>query len=225
MNELENEEIKFNNICEEWLAFKKNKVKQSTYLNYKFIINKHLQSNFGDKTLEYFKSYDLNEFIDNLKQSLVNKTIRDIISVLKSILRYSERKYDMDFKLDLVSCPMIYPREIEVFTEREKQKLEKYLLSSKNLKDIGVLISLFSGLRIGEVCSLKWSNIDLESKFIYVKHTMQRVYIGKSITEVIVTEPKTKKSIRKIPISKILYNKLKELSSNYSKAAYVLTRR
>lgn len=131
----------------------------------------------------------------------------------------------MDFKLDLVSCPMIYPREIEVFTEREKQKLEKYLLSSKNLKDIGVLISLFSGLRIGEVCSLKWSNIDLESKFIYVKHTMQRVYIGKSITEVIVTEPKTKKSIRKIPISKILYNKLKELSSNYSKAAYVLTRR
>ena len=54
---------------------------------------------------------------------------------------------------------------------------------------------------------------------------MQRVYIGKSITEVIVTEPKTKKSIRKIPISKILYNKLKELSSNYSKAAYVLTRR
>ena len=112
MNELENEKIKFNTICKEWLAFKKIKVKQSTYLNYKFIINKHLQSIFGDKTLEYFKSYDLNEYIDNLKQSLVNKTIRDIISVLKSILRYTERKYDMDFKLDLVSCPMIYPREI-----------------------------------------------------------------------------------------------------------------
>lgn len=101
MNELENEKIKVNTICAEWLAFKKNIVKQSTYLNYKFIINKHLQSNFGDKTLEYFKSYDLNEFIDNLKQCLVNKTIQDIISVLKSILRYAERKYDMDFKLKI----------------------------------------------------------------------------------------------------------------------------
>lgn len=225
MNELKNEEIKFNTICEEWLAFKKNKVKQSTYLNYKFIINKHLQSNFGDKTLEYFKSYDLNEYIDNLKQSLVNKTIRDIISVLKSILRYSERKYDMDFKLDLVSCPMIYPREIEVFNEKEKQKLEKYLLASENLKDLGILISLFSGLRIGEVCSLKWSNIDLESKLIYVNHTMQRIYISKNKTKVIVTEPKTKKSIRKIPISKTLYNKLKQIGSNHSKDDYILTRR
>ena len=83
MNELKNEEFKFNDVCEEWLAFKKNKVKQSTYLNYKFIINKHLKSCFENKTLLYFKNYDLNEFIDNLKESLVNKTIRDIISVLK----------------------------------------------------------------------------------------------------------------------------------------------
>lgn len=225
MNELKNEEIKFNDVCEEWLAFKKNKVKQSTYLNYKFIINKHLKSCFEDKILLYFKDYDLNEFIDNLKESLVNKTIRDIISVLKSILRYAERKYDMDFKLDLVSCPMIYQKEIEVFNEKEKQKLEKYLLASNDLKNVGVLISLFSGLRIGEVCALKWSNIDLESKLIYVNHTMQRVYIDKNKTKVIVTEPKTKKSIRKIPISKTLYDKLKKLSVDYSKDAYVLTRR
>lgn len=225
MSKLKKKEIKFNTICEEWLAFKKNKVKESTYLNYKFMINKHLKNDFGDSTLSYFKSYNLNEYIDNLKQSLVNKTIRDIISILKSILRYAERKYDMDFKLDLVSCPMVYPREIKVFNEKEKQKLEKYLLASKNLKDIGILISLFSGLRIGEICSLKWSNIDLESKLIYVNHTIQRIYISKNETKVIVTEPKTKKSIRKIPISKTLYNKLKQVSSNYSNDDYVLTRK
>ena len=68
MNELENEEIKFNTICKEWLAFKKNKVKQSTYLNYKFIINKHLQSNFGDKTLEYFK-------LETLQPLMINGTV------------------------------------------------------------------------------------------------------------------------------------------------------
>lgn len=225
MNELKNEEIEFKNVCEEWLYFKKNKVKESSYLNYKFIIDKHLKNNFRDKKINYFKEYDFNKYVDKLKENLANKTIRDIISVFKSILRYAERKYNMDFKLDLITCPTIYQKEIEVFSDKEKLKLEKYLLASKELKNVGILISLYSGLRIGEICSLKWSNIDFESKLIYVNHTMQRVYMGKKKTKVIITEPKTKKSIRKIPIAKTLYNKLKEISTNYSEDVYILTRR
>lgn len=225
MNELKNEEIEFNTICREWLYFKKNKVKESTYLNYKFIINKHLKNDFRNKQINYFKEYDLNKYIDKLKKKLANKTIIDLISVFKSILRYTERKYNMDFKLDLISCPTIYQKEIEVFSDKEKSKLEKYLLENQELKNIGILISLYSGLRIGEICSLKWSNIDFDSKLIYVNHTMQRVYIEKNKTQVIITEPKTKKSIRKIPIAKTLYNKLKEISINYSKDDYILTRK
>lgn len=225
MNELKNEEIEFNTICEEWLYFKKNKVKESSYLNYKFIIDKHLKNNFSNKQIKYFREYDLNKYVDILKKKLSNKTIRDIISVFKSILRYAERKYNMDFKLDLISCPTIYQKEIEVFSEKEKLKLEKYLLAKQELKNIGILISLYSGLRIGEICSLKWSNIDFESKLIYVNHTMQRVYMEKKKTQVIITEPKTKKSTRKIPIAKTLYNKLKEISTNYSKDDYILTRK
>ncbi len=225
MNELKNEEIEFNTICREWLYFKKNKVKESTYLNYKFIINKHLKKDFRNKQINYFKEYDLNKYIDKLKKKLANKTIIDIISVFKSILRYTERKYNMDFKLDLISCPTIYQKEIEVFSDKEKSKLEKYLLENQELKNIGILISLYSGLRIGEICSLKWSNIDFDSKLIYVNHTMQRVYIEKNKTQVIITEPKTKKSMRKIPIAKTLYNKLKEISINYSKDDYILTRK
>lgn len=225
MNELRNEEIEFNTVCEEWLYFKKNKVKESSYLNYKFIIDKHLKNDFSNKQISYFKEYDLNKYIDKLKEQLANKTIRDIISVFKSILRYTERKYNMDFKLDLISCPTIYQKEIEVFSDKEKLKLEKYLLASQELKNIGILISLYSGLRIGEICSLKWSNIDFDSKLIYVNHTMQRVYIEKNKTQVIITEPKTKKSVRKIPIAKTLYNKLKEISVNYSKDDYILTRK
>lgn len=167
MNELKNEDIEFNTVCEEWLYFKKNKVKESSYLNYKFIIDKHLKNDFSNKQISYFKEYDLNKYIDKLKEKL----------------------------------------------------------ASQELKNIGILISLYSGLRIGEICSLKWSNIDFESKLIYVNHTMQRVYIEKDKTQVIITEPKTKKSIRKIPIAKTLYNKLKEISVNYSKDDYILTRK
>ncbi len=111
---------------------------------------KQLQILYGDKDNNFNKEYDLNKYIDKLKEKLANKTIINIISVFKSILRYAERKYNIDFKLDLISCPTIYQKEIEVFSNKEKSKLEKYLLANQELKNIGILISLYSGLRIGE---------------------------------------------------------------------------
>lgn len=104
-----------------------------------------------------------------------------------------------------------------------RKKIEDYCIKSEDLRDLGILLSLYAGLRIGEVCALKWENIDFENKLIDVTHTLQRVYVGKRDTKVIYTTPKTPKSIRKIPLSKLLYNRLKEVSKKYSKEAFVLT--
>ena len=73
---------------------------------------------------------------------------------------------------------------------------------------MGVLISLYSELRIGEVCGLKWEGIDFENKLIEIKRTVQRVCFGRKKTKVIVTVPKTRKKKKKIPISKVLLKKL-----------------
>lgn len=225
MQELNVEKITFNEVVDDWLSFKKNMVKESTFLNYTFIINKRLRPELGEKTLEDFQNYNINAYINSLKDSLVNKTIRDILAVLKSILRYAERKYDKDFKLDLISAPLSSQREIEVFDEKEKSKLEKYLLKTQEIKYLGVLISLYAGLRIGEVCALKWSDIDFDEKLIHVSHTLQRVYVGNHNTKVIFTLPKTKKSIRRIPISRVLFDKLKEFSKGYQKNTFILSRK
>lgn len=215
-------QMKFKEIATEWLLFKKTKIKESTYLNYKYIVENRF-SELREKTLEELKHYNFNTFIEKLMATLSNKTVKDVVSVLKGILRYSEMKYDVNLKLGLISSPSIYKKEIEIFNDKERKKIEDHCIKSEDLRDLGILLSLYAGLRIGEVCALKWENIDFENKLIDVTHTLQRVYVGRRDTKVIYTTPKTPKSIRKIPLSKLLYNRLKEVSKKYPKEAFVLT--
>lgn len=215
-------QMKFEEIATEWLLLKKTKIKESTYLNYKYIVENRF-SELREKTLEELKHYNFNTFIEKLMATLSNKTVKDVVSVLKGILRYSEMKYDVNLKLGLISSPSIYKKEIEIFNDKERKKIEDHCIKSEDLRDLGILLSLYAGLRIGEVCALKWENIDFENKLIDVTHTLQRVYVGRRDTKVIYTTPKTPKSIRKIPLSKLLYNRLKEVSKKYPKEAFVLT--
>lgn len=223
MPQNEMEKITFNQLTKQWLQFKKAKIKESTYLNYKFIINTKFTKKLGEKTLGELLNYDFNMFIEDLMKVLSRKTVKDIICVLKGILRYAEMKYEVNFKLGLISSPSLYKKEIEIFDEKDRKKIEKYCIESNDIKCLGILISLYTGLRIGEVCALKWKNIDFENKYICVTNTIQRVYIGKKDTKVIYTSPKTHKSTRKIPISNILYNQLKKLSKEFEKDAFILS--
>ena len=223
-NEVKNS-ILFEQVCEEWLSYKKPRIKESTYSNYRFSIDRFLKTNFYGKTLDFFVNYNFNQFIEKLQIQLANKTIRKIGVILKSILRYAERKYDYDFKLDLITLPSVDPKEISIFTDKERLKLERHLNKSQDVKELGILISLYAGLRIGEACALKWSDIDFENKLINITHTLQRVYVDKDNTKVVITNPKTKQSVRKIPIAKALFEKLKETKKYYENDDYILTGR
>ena len=143
-------------VCDDWLAYKKPIIKESTYLNYAFTIKERFEKDFENKTIDYFFHYDLNHYIELLQEKLSNKTIREHITIFKSILKYAERKYDFDFKLDLVSLPKADSKQLEIFSDNEVKKIENYIINSKDFKNLGVLISLYSGLRIGEVCALRW---------------------------------------------------------------------
>lgn len=215
--------VKFKKLTDNWLLYKKHKIKESTYLNYNYIINTYLNKKFGKKRLSYFLNYDMNQFIDYLEKDLSNKTVRDIILVLKSILKFAERKYGANFKLDLITMPTAHKNELQIFNEKEVKKIEKECISSQDIRTIGVLISVYTGMRIGEVCALKWENIDFGKKLINVTKTLQRVYVEKNKTKVIITPPKTKTSERKIPIPSILYDELKIKSASYTKSSYVVT--
>ena len=218
-----NLKIKLYELFDEWLNYKRTKVKESTYFNYSFVVNECLKKYFKNVDLDDIENSSFYRIIEELKENISRKTLRDRISILKSILRYAERKYDMDFKIDLIDMPVIYNKEIEVLTEREKNRITNYLLNTNNIREVGILISLYTGLRIGEVCALKWKNIDFNKKILDVEKTVQRIYMGEKKTKVVFSEPKTIKSIRKVPIAETLLKKLREIKCDYSENSFILT--
>ena len=216
-------DITFSDIVDSWLMSKYNSVKESTYFNYKYIIKKYLYPKLRHKTLKQLLKYDFNVLINNSK-SLNKTSLKKIITILKSILKFAERKYDVDFKIDLIKVVNKDVPEIKIFTTREKKKLINYCYNSENLKEIGILISLYTGLRIGELCALKWKDIDLSKDILTVNYTLQRISTDDG-TKILFGKPKTRSSIRQIPINKTLHNILYKIYTLnvYDKESYFLT--
>ena len=217
--------VTFKTIAEDFLIFKKRQIKQSTYYNYTYKIQKYLLPAFENLSLEEILEYDFNRFSELLLETtqISNKFLKDILLVLKSILKCAEKKYDVKMKLDLINLPRVRTHSLKVFSESDKRKIKAYCMNSENTKDIGIALCLYTGMRIGEICALKWEDIDLNKRIIYVRHTLQRIYIDKKNTKIIIDAPKSEKSIRNIPMSNMIYTKLKSMRENFSKDDFFLT--
>ena len=220
----EGDNLTFDAITTKWLEHKKILIKESTYSNYVYSINKYLLPTFKDMKLKKLQNYNFNEYIEMLMESLSSKTIRDIICVLKSILCFAEDEYNYNFKKHKIICPKIDKDNLVVLSKREKTRLENYCLKENTLRSIGIVICLNTGIRVGEICALKWKNIDLEKNELHIKHTLQRIYDkDQKKTKIIIDKPKTRNSVRNIPISNKLHEILKELRKEYKDDDFFLT--
>ena len=218
----EDNKIKFENVAYEWLECKRNCIKESTYFNYMFIIDKYLKDRYANKEIEELR--DFNNLVQELSQNLSSKTVRDIVNVLKSILKYYESEYGVNLNYSKTNVPKLEKEYIKILSDKEKQRIEKYCMKENSLKSLGIILCLNTGLRVGEICALKWENIDLEGKNLYVKKTLQRVYDRKNkISNVIIGRPKTENSVRCIPINKKLYEILKSVKGKYKNEDFFLT--
>ena len=213
-----------NAIIEEWLQFKKITLKESTYYRYVYQINQYILPHFKNMKMKELEKYDLNKFVADLQKKLKASTLKCVMTLLKSILNYSMKKYGYRFNFDFIVTPKVHKEEFKVLNAKEKARLEKHCLKINTLKTLGIVICLNTGLRIGEICALKWDCIDLEKRQIKVKQTIQRVYnkIDKK-TSIVIDTPKSDSSIRSIPLSTKLYNILKPLKKKYQKNSYFLS--
>ncbi len=219
--------ITFEQLCDEWLNEKSIKDKQSTISIYRGIINKHLLPYFKSKNLIEIKTTDINQFIKSksTETELRPKTIQDITAVLIQILKYAERQnYINPISYD-ITRPKIVKKELEILTLQEQTILTSKIKKNIQCENIGILLSLFTGLRLGEICALQWQDIDFKSGIISITKTMQRISTQdkEQKTRIIIDTPKSQKSQRKIPIPDFLYFELKRLSLNCSNEAYILT--
>ena len=224
INELNKYRITFEDIAYEWINIKKKQIKKSTYSTYCYSIRKFLMPEFQTMTLKKMESYDYNEFVEILSQNLSTKTIRDVINNLKSILLLAEQKYYCKMKISEIKVPKLDLEQLEILSDKERIKLENYCIKENSLRSIGIIICLYTGLRVGEICALKWKNIDLEKRELQIKYTLQRIYDeNQKNTKINLDTAKTKTSIRKIPISNKLYNILVKLKDKYDDKDYFLT--
>ena len=216
----------FKSVVELWQADKQQFVKKSTFAAYSLLIANHLLPAFSETN--DISEEDVQQFVfKKLKEGLSQKSVKDILIVLKMILRYGAKHNLMEHRQIDIRFPTERERqEVEVLSKANQRKIMEFVKSNFTFQNLGIYICLSAGLRIGEVCALTWNDIDAEQGVIYVNKTIQRIYLVGEIekrTEVIIDTPKSKNSIREIPMTKELLRMVKPLKKVVNSSFFVLT--
>lgn len=238
--------MKFREIVRPWLARKEATVKPSTYAVYTCAVHQFLLQKFGDVELDEIDEDLVQTWIGEMAASgkLNYRTVKDRVVALKNALRFAEKK---GWRKDGVRMDVVYPRRftdederrelalkpetcdaIVAAADKELDRRSRYNFNVNNR--VGVILSLFTGLRIGEVCGLKWEDIDLDEGVIRVRRTVQRSYVygldGKGKSARLAGPPKSRTSRRDVPICAPLRERLERLmriAPPKSGTAYFLT--
>lgn len=211
--------LTFSTCAANWLSDIEKRVKPSTFANYRFLLERHVLPYFERYTMQKLEGANVEQFISEKltdgklksRSGLSKKYLKDIVSVVKQIAAYAERCHGIKNKIRYISAPKVNRAETEIISTEDKAILSSYLIDSDDPMDTGILISLYTGMRIGEVCGLKWDDIDFNNEVINVRRTVQRICNSHGGTVLIVGSPKTTGSYRTIPIPKPLLNKLSEM--------------
>lgn len=210
--------LKVHEVAEEWLNAARLRVKNSSYANYENILNKHILPILGGEHISALNASRINEFIHfkltngklTGKGGLSAKSVRDILTVYRSIERYAYREYGI--RESNFTMPKTEQHFIDVLAPIERKRLETYLINNMCLTNLAILLCLFTGLRIGELCGLKWEDIDFSTCTLSVKRTVQRI-TKNGRSQVIIGSPKSRTSVRVIPIPSFLMTLLNEYKS------------
>lgn len=197
----------FSHYCDEWLKLNRSKVKESTYVKYISVVEKHIIPKLGGCNVQALSSVLIEQFEHELlKENFSPKTVRDILIILRSILKYTNKHFPGEMQTLEIAYPKDTKKEMRVLTKDEQTRFVAYLLSDMDECKFGVMLALLTGLRIGEICALRWNDVLLEEGIIRIAATMQRIKNldpnEESKTKVVISTPKSDNSARLIPLTK-----------------------
>lgn len=213
-------------IADLWKEEKRQFVKKSTFAAYSLIVETHLQPAFGNLTAITEK--DVQDFVlHKLNGGLSQKTIKDMLIVLRMILKFGAKKnYCVYAPIDVIFPTDRERQELEVLSITNQKKIMRFVEENFTFRNLGIFICLSTGIRIGEICALTWDDIDTDNGVIHIRKTIQRIYVkenGIKKTELLIDTPKTATSMRDIPMIKDLYEILKPLKKVVNNDYFVLT--
>ena len=215
-------QIKFNEVVKQWLNYKKSFIKDSTYNKYLNTYEKYIKDYMLSCYINQLTNNHIQNFILDLSKKTnyrTNKqlslsTMRVVVYIIKSVFSFASKQgFITPIKID-VDIPKIEKKQIHVLQKQEQLILENYCMNQINLYTLSILFCLYTGVRIGELCALKWNHIDFNNHLIIINQTVQRIQNKRenniSKTYLSITKPKTVNSLRRIPITSNLYTILKE---------------
>lgn len=213
-------------IAAAWKEYKRPYVKQSTMAAYVLILENHILPTFGEDNS--LPEQSVQAFVlHKIESGLSTKSVKDILIVLKMVMKFGVKKEWMTYyEWDIKYPPSSENKVLDVLSVTNHRKILNHIQSHFTFMGLGIYISLSTGLHIGEICALKWSDINVTDGILTVNRTIERIYIiegEKKHTELVINTPKTKNSCREIPMNKELLGMLKPLKKVVNDDYYILT--
>lgn len=222
--------VTFTELAEAWLRSVKCGLKESTYAHYQYTLYKYVLPILGTVPISRLEENILEQALqkiiappDGQHKELGFSSARECLSMVRRICKYA------------VHLRLIRPMELSVRLPQEKShsmtplsvveqnRLRTYVLSNPTPRKLGLLLGIESGLRIGEVCGLKWDDFDLKTGTVQIKRAVSRIPCGDGHTKIVIQTPKTRTSRREIPLSKHMVQALKILQKSYPSDAWFLS--
>lgn len=239
--ELSNKPL-FSEILALWISDNRIRLKEATVYRYSYLIETHILPELGGMQIEKITSSVINAFLAKKlsdgridgRGGLSTAYVRSIMLVINSALQFAAENRFCNPPLTQINKPPLQSKALAVLSKDEQNNLESVLLTDTDETKLGIYISLYTGLRIGEICALSWEDIDVANRIIYVRHTVTRIRVnenGKMVTKNSIDNPKTKSSLRCVPIcsalAQVLNDYLPNVTSEYvvsNKAGFVSPR-
>lgn len=225
--------LTYNELLNSWLHSSKLNTKESTHARYAHLINSHIRPQLGKyqlsmlstEMIEKFMEFQLAEGRLDSTGGLSPKTAIDILTIIKSTMEYAGYK-DLPVACNLSKLTIKKKeKEMRVLTQTEQDALINILINDMDLYKFGVLLALYTGIRVGELCALQWEDFNLTKRALKIRKTLQRIQDTSkgsySKTKIVITEPKSQCSVREIPLPAFVADMAQKFIANPKD--YILT--
>lgn len=192
--------MKYSEYLDRWLEeIVRPNAKQRTYVRYESICRRHICPGLGDLEISELTTELVQDFVRELSREFASNTVRAICCVVKSSLSKAERLGIAPVNIQYLVLPKIHEKLVESFSASEQRKIVHFVMTSGKRKNVGILVAMYTGLRIGELLALEWRDIDFANAQLIVKKSCHDAWVGGKYQKMI-ESPKTSMSNRVIPL-------------------------
>lgn len=213
-------EKSFSSYCIQWLKINENRLKTSTITKYETMLKNHITPGIGGYKISHINSNVISEFSSELlqKKHLSAKTTQDILTFVHEIIVYIQSDTKNNIPSIMIAYPAIEQEELRILSNEEQQYLMEFLLKDMDIYKFSVLLALWTGLRIGEICGLQWKYVSTDNNLLSVRNTVSRIKkrdpLSSPKTMLQLGSPKTKSSVRTIPFTDSLSRLFQRFQTN-----------